>query len=186
MRSTVILNDPRPLEATNLETELKKWLPENYYGLVTNCRGQFLIFLQGPSQIPEFFRCFFRGIYRFRGISRFAGFSGFSGVAGHRVGHPRKGLINIQNIDDNKCFKLSIFRYLNTANHHRAKTIKADKDFTKKFGFKDIIFPVKIRDIHKIEKKNSSALAFLVMKIRKNIQSMCQKNVAKKNMLTYY
>ena len=27
----------------------------------------------------------------------------------------RKGLINIQNIDDNKCFKWSIIRYLNPA-----------------------------------------------------------------------
>ena len=48
-------------------------------------------------------------------------------------------------------------------------------------------FPVKIRDIHKIEKKrNPSALAFLAIKIKKNIQSMYQKNVVKKNMLIYY
>ena len=26
--------------------------------------------------------------------------------------HPRKGLINIQNIDDNECFKLCLVRYL--------------------------------------------------------------------------
>ena len=31
---------------------------------------------------------------------------------------------------------------------------KADKDFEKKLDFKDIKFPLKIRDIHKIEKKN--------------------------------
>ena len=36
------------------------------------------------------------------------------------------------------------------------------------------------------KKRFPLALAFLVMKIRKNIQSMYQKNVAKKNMLTYY
>ena len=75
VRSTVMLNNLCPLEATNLETDLKKWLPENYYGLVTNFRGQFLIFFQGPSQILGF--CW--GIYHFRGIS------GFSGVAGHPV-----------------------------------------------------------------------------------------------------
>ena len=34
--------------------------------------------------------------------------------------HPRKGLINIQNIDDNECFKWSIVKYLNHANRHSA------------------------------------------------------------------
>ena len=34
------------------------------------------------------------------------------------LNHPRKGLINIQNIDDNECFQWSIVRYLNHANHH--------------------------------------------------------------------
>ena len=29
------------------------------------------------------------------------------------LGHPTKGLINIQNIDDNECFNWSIVRYLN-------------------------------------------------------------------------
>ena len=32
--------------------------------------------------------------------------------------YTRKGLINIQNIDDNECFKSSIARYVNPANHH--------------------------------------------------------------------
>ena len=35
--------------------------------------------------------------------------------------HPRKGLINIQNIDDNECFIWSIVRYLNPANNHSAR-----------------------------------------------------------------
>ena len=69
--------------------------------------------------------------------------------------HPRKGLINIQNIDNNKCFKQSIVRYLNPVNHYQARIIKADKDIAKKLDFKDIKFPVKNRDIHKIEKQNS-------------------------------
>ena len=33
--------------------------------------------------------------------------------------------------------------------------LKVDKDFANKLDFKDIKFPVKIRDIHKIEKRNS-------------------------------
>ena len=63
---------------------------------------------------------------------------------------------------------------------------KDNRNFVKKFlDFKDIKFLVKITDIHKNE-KNTSALVFLVMKIRKNIQFMNQKNVVKKNILIYY
>ena len=42
------------------------------------------------------------------------------------------------------------------------------------------ILKIKIRDIH-IAERIPLALVFLVMKIRKNIQSMYQKNVVKKN-----
>ena len=39
------------------------------------------------------------------------------------------------------------------ADHHPARTTKADKDIAKVLDFEDIEFPVKIRDICKIEKK---------------------------------
>ena len=39
--------------------------------------------------------------------------------------HPRKGLINIQIIDDNKCFKWCLVRYLNPADHYQAITTKS-------------------------------------------------------------
>ena len=45
--------------------------------------------------------------------------------------HPRKGLINIQNIDNNECFKWCLVRYLNPTNSKLAKIAKADKDFAK-------------------------------------------------------
>ena len=67
--------------------------------------------------------------------------------------HPRIGLINIQNIDDNECFKWCLVRYLNPADNHFARITKVDKDFAKKLDFRDIKFPVKVRYIHKIEKK---------------------------------
>ena len=68
--------------------------------------------------------------------------------------HPRKGLINIQNTDDNQCFKWYLAKYLNPENHNPRIITKADKDFAKRLDFKDINFPVKTRYIHKIEKKN--------------------------------
>ena len=84
-------------------------------------------------------------------------------------------MINFQNINDNECFKWSIVR--NSGDRNPAKNAKAGKEFAK-FNFKDIKFSAKIRDILKIEKKKIlSALVFLVMKIKKNLQSMYQKTI---------
>ena len=54
---------------------------------------------------------------------------------------------------------VNIVRYLNPANKYPARITKADKDFAKKLDFKDIKFPVKIRGIHKIEKKTSIGIS---------------------------
>ena len=43
----------------------------------------------------------------------------------------------------------------NSADHHLAKIAKSGKDFAKTLDFKNIKFPVKIRDIHKIKKNIS-------------------------------
>ena len=64
-------------------------------------------------------------------------------------------MINIQNIEAIECFKWCLVRCLNPADHNPKRTTKSDKDFAKRLDFKDIKFPVKIRDIHKIEKKSS-------------------------------
>ena len=73
----------------------------------------------------------------------------------NKLGHLRKCLFNIQNIGDNEWFQWRLVRYLNPADHHPARIKKADKSFVKKLYFKGITFPVKIRDIHSIEKKSS-------------------------------
>ena len=49
-----------------------------------------------------------------------------------QLNHLRKGLINIQNIDNYEYFESSIVRYLNAATYHPARTEKADKDFAKR------------------------------------------------------
>ena len=51
-------------------------------------------------------------------------------------------------VEEKRC----LVRYLNPANHHLATITKAHKDFPKRLDFKDIKFPVNLRDIHKIEK----------------------------------
>ena len=47
----------------------------------------------------------------------------------------------------------------------------------KKLDFKDIKFPIKVRDIHKIEKKKKTplGLVLLVMTVKKNSQFIYQK-----------
>ena len=71
-------------------------------------------------------------------------------------------MINIQNIDDNECFKWCLARYSNPADHNPRRITKADKDFAKRLDIINIKFPVKIRDIHKIEKKNSIGISISV------------------------
>ena len=46
-----------------------------------------------------------------------------------------------------------VVQILNPGNHLPVRITKTDKEFAKKLAFADIKFPVKIRDIHKIEKK---------------------------------
>ena len=67
---------------------------------------------------------------------------------------PRKDLMNIRDINGKECFKWSLIRYLHPADHNPKNITKADKDFAKKLDFEDVNFPVKVRDIHKIENNN--------------------------------
>ena len=50
-------------------------------------------------------------------------------------------------------------RYLNLEDRNPARVRKADKEFARKLDFKNIKFQVKIRDIHKIEKRNSISIS---------------------------
>ena len=99
-------------------------------------------------------------------IDRAISFSKYNPLAGRiyvkllkELDHPRKGLIIVQNADDNKCFKWCLVRYLNPTYHNPGRITKPDKDFAKTLDFKDIKFPVKIRDSHKIEKKKSMGIS---------------------------
>ena len=60
------------------------------------------------------------------------------------LAHPRKGLINIQTIDDKELFKRRLARYFNPAYRHLLRITKADKEFAKTLDLKDINFLVKI------------------------------------------
>ena len=60
------------------------------------------------------------------------------------------------------CIKWCLIRYLNPAEHHPARIRKVDRMFESKLNFKDIKFPIKIRDIHKIEKKKKNFICINV------------------------
>ena len=60
------------------------------------------------------------------------------------------------------CVKWCLIRYLNPAEHHPARIRKVDRMFESKLNFKDIKFPIKIRDIHKIEKKKKNSICINV------------------------
>ena len=47
-------------------------------------------------------------------------------------------MINIQNIDDNECFKWCLVRYLHPADHHLARIRKVDKLFWEEIDFEDL------------------------------------------------
>ena len=76
--------------------------------------------------------------------------------------------------------------YLNPANRHPARITKTDQEFAKRLDFNGIKFPVKIRNIQKIEKRNSIGINVSRYEIEKNIQAMSQNNIVKKNMYIYY
>ena len=61
--------------------------------------------------------------------------------------HPKKRLINKQNIDNIECFKWCLVRYLHPADYNLVRIRKVDKLHGNKLGLKDIKFPVKVKDI---------------------------------------
>ena len=70
------------------------------------------------------------------------------------LGNPEKHLINIQKFDDNQFFKWCLIQNLHPADYYPTRIWQADKIFKAELDFKDIKFPVKVRGILKIEKKN--------------------------------
>ena len=68
----------------------------------------------------------------------------------------KKGLINIQNFNDNEYFKWGLVRYLHPADYHPEKMRKIVKLFGDDLGFE-----VNIKYIHKIEKKKSISISVL-------------------------
>ena len=67
----------------------------------------------------------------------------------NELSHPKNGLISLHNVDDNKCFKWRLVRYLHLVDHHSAGIWKTGRLFGDELDFEDIKFSVKIKDIQK-------------------------------------
>ena len=93
--------------------------------------------------------------------------------------HSSKGLINIKN-NDNQCFRWCHIRHLNPQNKdpqriQKRQKQKKDRAFVQNLDYKNIEFPVTIKQINKIENKTVLTSMYLVMKINNRILFIYQK-----------
>ena len=72
-------------------------------------------------------------------------------------------------------------RYLHPADHHPARIEKVDKDFARELGFEDRKFPIKIKDIHKIEKKNCISISVFRYKNKQKYPIYVSRNTFKRH-----
>ena len=99
------------------------------------------------------------------------------------------GLTNIQDFDDNQCCKWCLKRYLHPADHLLARIGKVDRMFKSELDFKDIKFPFKNRNVHKIEKhknnnnnnKNKIYISINVFDYKEEYPLCVSKNTFKKH-----
>ena len=67
--------------------------------------------------------------------------------------HHRKGLINLQN-DDNECFRWCHVRHINPIENNPQRITQKDRKIAKTLDYTGVTFPVTIRDMGRIEKQN--------------------------------
>ena len=68
--------------------------------------------------------------------------------------HPKKGLINIKNIDQ-KCFLWYHVRHTNSSNEHPERITRIDKEIAYNLNYDKIKFHVEEKDFEKIEVQNN-------------------------------
>ena len=95
-------------------------------------------------------------------------------------------MINIQNTGNNECFKWYLVRYLHLADHHTRRNKTFNKLYAEKVDFIDKKFLFKVRDIHKIERKNSIGISVFGYEYKEKYPIYLSKNAVKISMLIYY
>ncbi|CAB3980719.1 Hypothetical predicted protein [Paramuricea clavata] len=73
------------------------------------------------------------------------------------------GLINIENVDDDECFRWCHVRHLRPG-QRATKITRSDRKFAKTLNYNGIKFPVRINDIPKIEKANELRITVIMLR----------------------
>ena len=89
-----------------------------------------------------------------------------------------KGLINLKN-KDNECFRWCHIRHLNPQDKYPQRIKKVDKKMVNELNYKDIEFPVTIKQINKIEKQNNINISVFGYEINNLFQFTFQKKNSK-------
>ena len=95
----------------------------------------------------------------------------------------KKAIINMEN-KDNKCFLWSVLRYLHPKEKHSSR-INNLREYENDLNFKGIDFPVKLKDITKLENQNPDLAGINVFSVNENNkiyplrlhQKDCQKTI---------
>ena len=90
-------------------------------------------------------------------------------------------MINIQNNDDNVCFKWCFVKCVNPVDNDPRKIKEANTELAKRLDFKFAKFPFKIRDIHKIAKENSVGVSVFDYKNKDKYPMYIQKTCCQEN-----
>ena len=74
------------------------------------------------------------------------------------------GLINIENRDDNECFRWCHVRHLEPKDQRVSKITSSDRKAAATLNYKGVSFPVRIDDIPKIERANKIRITVIMLK----------------------
>jgi hypothetical protein len=101
-------------------------------------------------------------------LSKYSPLEGSSYISTPKeISNPKLGLINMQNTDDNFCFRWSHVRHLSPMKKNSVRISKNDRITASTLNYEGIVFPVSIDQIKRIEDKNNININVLGYKGRK-------------------
>ena len=81
------------------------------------------------------------------------------------LNNPMKKLINMQNLENNDCFRWCLIRHLNPVGKNPLRISKAHKNYVDELRFKEIKCPVTVKDYANNEEMNTIAINVFIYEI---------------------
>lgn len=81
------------------------------------------------------------------------------------LNNPMKKLIDMQNLENNECFRWCLIRYLNPVGKNPLRISKAHKNYVDELRFKEIKCPVTVKDYANNEEMNTIAINVFIYEI---------------------